>query len=141
MDTYTYKADVEWIGARRTILKTDAGDLEVSSPPEFWGPEGKFCPETLFPGILASCLLTTFLEFRERMGIDLKEWKSEATAELGPSPEKGFRFQRIRIHVKLRVSEQDKEKIPRAMELAHKYCFISRAIKNNVEEIVDYEFI
>jgi len=43
--------------------------------------------------------------------------------------------------VKLKVSPEDKEKIPRAMELAHKYCLLSRAIKGNVEELIDYEFI
>jgi len=43
--------------------------------------------------------------------------------------------------VKLKVSPDDKEKIARAMEPAHKYRLLSRAIKGNVEELIDYEFI
>ncbi len=43
--------------------------------------------------------------------------------------------------MKLKVSPEDKEKIARAMKPAHKCCLLSRAIKGNVEELIDYEFI
>ncbi|WP_297026462.1 OsmC family protein [Thermoplasma sp.] len=140
-EMHVYEGDVSWIDDRRTEVSIGDRRIEVDSPPEFGGPEGQLYPETLFPSVLASCLLTTFLEFKDRMGINLKTWNSHVTAELGPSPEKGFKFHRIRIHVKIGVNDEDKEKIPRAMQLAEKYCFISRAIRNNVEEIVEYEFV
>ncbi len=138
---YDYYGNVEWIDDRRTKIKIKNHELEVDTPPEFKGPEGQLTPEELFPTVVASCVLTTFLEFKDKMGINLQKWESNVHAVLGPSPEKGFRFEKIEIHVKLKVSPEDKEKIPRAMELAHKYCFLSRAIKGNVEEIIDYEFI
>ncbi|MGC8610402.1 MAG: OsmC family protein [Thermoplasmata archaeon] len=137
---YEYFSEVQWLDDRRTLLKVKNYEIEVDSPPEFKGPPDKMTPEELFPGVLASCILTTFLEFKDKMGIDLKSWKAKIKTTLGPSPEKGYRFEKIEIHVIMNVSEKDKEKIPRAMELAHKYCFISRAIKGNVEEKIDWEF-
>ncbi len=138
---YEYNSQVNWIGDRRTKIVANNIELEVDSPKEFGGPDNQLSPENLFPSILASCLLTTFLEFKDRMNIDLQKWESRVHATLGPSPEKGFRFESIEVHVMMKVREEDREKIPRAMELAEKYCFISRAIRNNVKEIVDYEFI
>jgi len=141
MDSYTYEADVKWIGERKTSLSAAGSEIEVDSPPEFGGPGGQLTPEVLFPGILASCLLTTFLEFKERMGIRLHSWDSHASSVLGPSPEKGFAFKEISVHIRLRIDPADKEKIPRAMELTKKYCFISRAIRGNVQENVTWEII
>ncbi len=110
-------------------------------PRQYKGPEEQLCPEELIPSVLASCILITFLEIKNIMGINLQKWESNARADVEPSPEQGFRIEKIEIHLKLKVSPEDKEKIPRAMELAHKYCLLSRAIKGNVEEIIDYEFI
>ncbi|MGC8581409.1 MAG: OsmC family protein [Thermoplasmata archaeon] len=138
---YQYKSTVDWIDGRRTLIKIKNFELEVSSPPEFKGPEGTLTPEELLPSVHASCLLTTFLEFKDKMGINLEKWSSNVEAVLGPSPEKGFMFESINIHIFLKVPEEDKEKIPRALELAEKYCFVSRAIRNNVKVKVDYEFI
>jgi organic hydroperoxide reductase OsmC/OhrA len=138
---YQYFSEVEWIDDRRTRVKVKNFEIEVDSPPEFKGPEGMMTPEELFPGILASCVLTTFLEFREKMGITLHKWNAKVKAVLGPSPEKGYRFESIHIHILLKVNPEDREKIPRALELSQKYCFISRAIRGNVEEKIDFEFI
>ena len=138
---YEYKSEVEWIDDRRTLIKVKNFEIEVDSPPEFKGPEGKITPEELFPAVLTSCVLTTFLEFKDKMEIKLQKWKANVKAVLGPSPEKGFRFESINIHILLKVDEKDKEKIPRALELSQKYCFISRAIRGNVEEKIDFEFI
>ncbi len=138
---FEYNSEVEWMDDRRTKVRVKDFELEVDSPPEFKGPEGRMTPEELFPAVLASCVLTTFLEFREKMGINLHAWRAKVKAVLGPSPEKGYRFESIHIHVMLKVDENDKEKIPRAMELSQKYCFISRAIRGNVEEKIDFEFV
>ncbi|MCL4325495.1 MAG: OsmC family protein [Candidatus Thermoplasmatota archaeon] len=138
---YKYHVNVDWIKERRTKVKIKKYELEVDSPPEFKGPEGTITPEELLPSALASCLLTTFLEFKDKLEINLYEWSSSADAVLSPSPEKGFKFDSISIHVKLKVDPQDKEKVPKAIELAKKYCIISRAIKNNIDEKVDFEFI
>ncbi len=138
---YKYNAEVEWIEDRRTMLNIKDFHLEVDSPPEFNGPADKLTPEELMPGILASCLLTTFLEFKDRMNIHLYKWSSKVDAVLAPSPEKGFRFESIHVHIVLKVNPEDKEKIPRAIELAQKYCFVSRAVRNNLEEKVDFEFV
>ncbi|MGC8609430.1 MAG: OsmC family protein, partial [Thermoplasmata archaeon] len=89
---YEYNTEVDWIDGRRTKVMIDSFNLEVDSSKEFGGPEGQLSPETLLPSILASCILTTFLEFKDRMGIDLQKWESKVHATIGPSPEKGFRF-------------------------------------------------
>jgi len=138
---YEYESEIEWIDDRRTKVRVKNFEIEVDSPPEFKGPEGQMTPEELFPGVLASCILTTFLEFKDKLGINLQSWKCKVKSVLGPSPEKGYRFESIHMHVILKVAVEDREKIPRAMELAHKYCFISRAIRNNVEEKIDWEFV
>lgn len=67
------------------------------------------------------------------------KWNNKVETVLAPSPEKGFRFELI--HILLMIDSENKEKIPRDIELSQKYCFVSRAIKNNVEEKVDFEFI
>jgi hypothetical protein len=44
------------------------------------------------------------------MNIHLHSWNSKAEALLSPSPEKGFRFESIHIHILLKVDSEDKRK-------------------------------
>ena len=136
-----FKAESEWICNGTARIKIRKFNIDVTSPLEISDPEKAIAPEEVFPGVLASCILTTFLYLKDRMNIHLEKWSSNVEASLDVTQKEGFQYISIHVHIFIKVPQSEKDKIPKIIDLSHKYCPISKAIKGNVNELVDFEFI
>jgi peroxiredoxin-like protein len=129
-DAHEYMVSVDWKHDRVGNLSV-AGkpNVEVSSPPEFDGPEGIISPEDLFVAAATSCFMTTFVTFTKKMRFDFKSFSCEGKGTL-ERVDKGFQFTKLLLKAKVEVeSEELKPKAERALELAGKYCLVSNSMK------------
>ena len=129
-DAHEYMVTVDWkhdrVGDLSVVGKPK---IEVSSPPEFDGPEGIISPEDLFVAAATSCFMTTFVTFTKKMRLDFKSFSCEGNGTL-ERVDKGFQFTKLLLKAKVVVeSEELKPKAERALELAGKYCLVSNSMK------------
>ena len=125
-ESHEYEVRVDWTHERNGNLLVEGKPLiEVSTPPEFGGPEGYISPEDLFVAAAASCMMTTFVTFSHKLRFEYKSFSCVAKGTLG-RVEKGFQFTKMHIKATVAVGDEDlKKKAERALELAGKYCLVS----------------
>lgn len=86
-------------------------------------------PEDLFIASAAICYMNGFVEFTRKMRIEFQSFKCDAVGKL---EKVGRSFEVTEIAMKAKVvigSEDIRNKIDRALELAEKYCFIENSMK------------
>ncbi|MFX1606046.1 MAG: OsmC family protein [Promethearchaeota archaeon] len=129
-DVHEYRGTVDWKQGRVGVLSIKGKpEVEVSTPPEFDGPEGIISPEDLFVAAATSCHMTTFVAFSKKMRFDFKSFSCEGHGTL-ERVGKGFQFTRILLKTKVEVENEDLiPKAERALELAEKYCLVSNSMK------------
>jgi len=129
-DVHEYKVTVDWKHGRVGELGVEGKPkVEVSSPPEFDGPEGIISPEDLFVAAATSCFMTTFVTFNKKMHIEFKSFSCEGHGTL-ERVDKGFQFTKLLLKAKVGVESEDLiPKTERALELAGKYCLVSNSMK------------
>ncbi len=129
-NTHEYIVTVDWKHDSVGDLKIEGKpNVEVSTPPEFDGPEGIISPEDMFVAAATSCFMTTFVTFTKKMRFDFKSFSCEGHGTL-ERVEKGFQFTKILLRTRVVVESEDfKPKTERALELAEKYCLVSNSMK------------
>ncbi|MFW9992517.1 MAG: OsmC family protein [Candidatus Odinarchaeota archaeon] len=130
---YEYDVSVKWTDGRKGELKVEGKtSLVVATPPEFKGPEGFYSPEDLFVAAELSCFMTTFLAMAEKVKAEFTSYDSSATGTL-ERDESGFRFTKIVLRPVITIEEEVKKPpVEKALNLAKKYCLISRSINSEV---------
>ncbi|MFX1368430.1 MAG: OsmC family protein [Promethearchaeota archaeon] len=133
-DSHEYKVKVDWTEGRIGKFSVEGKpEFDVSSPPEFEGPEGIVSPEDLFVGAAASCFMTTFVTFTKKMRFDFKSFSCEGYGTL-ERVEKGFQFTKLLLKTTVVVESEDFiPKADRALDLAGKYCLVSNSMKCSTE--------
>ncbi|MCK4993920.1 MAG: OsmC family protein [Candidatus Omnitrophica bacterium] len=130
---FNYKTTVEWKEQKKGMLScSDKPAFEVATPVEFRGHAGIWTPEDLFVSSVNICVMTTFLFFAEKEGVELLSYKSDADGILEKVDDK-FMFSRITLSVSISVKTQDQ--ISKAQELlvrAEENCLISNSIVSKV---------
>ena len=129
-DAHEYMVKVDWKHGRVGDLIIEGKQkVEISTPPEFDGPEGIISPEDLFVAAATSCLMTTFVTFTKKMHFDFKSFSCEGHGTL-ERVDKGFQFTKLLLKAEVKVESEDlKPKAERALELAGKYCLVSNSMK------------
>lgn len=133
--SYTYSADVRWIGERKGILSLEGKvELEFASPPEFGGPTGVMSPEDLFVASAVTCYLTTFLAMADRVRASFIRFSCSADAVLEKVRGKGLIFTSLTLKPRVAITDQSEEQpINRALELTKKYCLVTNSMNCQVE--------
>ena len=131
---WTYEASVDWkqgkTGETRSAGKPT---MEVATPPEFGGPENIWTPEDLLTSSVATCIMTSALFFIDRAKIQLRSYKSNATATMDKGPT-GLTITGIKIAVTMELDDPTQTAAARkAVEQAEKTCPISNSLKCPVE--------
>ena len=130
---FSYKTTVEWKEQKKGVLSSEGKpSFEVATPVEFRGHAGVWTPEDLFVSSVNICIMTTFLFFAEKEGIELLDYKSDAEGVLEKVDNK-FMFSRIILKVLISVKTRDQ--IIKARELiirAEENCLISNSIASKV---------
>ncbi len=131
---WTYETSVDWKEGKTG--ETRCGEkpaIEVATPPEFGGPENIWTPEDLLTSAVATCIMTSALFFFERAKIQLRSYKSKATATMEKTPA-GLAITRIAIATSIELEDLEQEAAARkAMEQAEKSCPLSISLTCPVE--------
>lgn len=127
---HEYLVRVDWTNEREGSMIVEGKPVvDVAAPPEFGGPEGIISPEDLFVAAAASCMMTTFVTFSEKMRFEYKSFTCTAKGTL-ERVEKGFQFTKMHITTTVGVESEDiKHKAERGLELAGKYCLVTNSLK------------
>ncbi|MFW9908693.1 MAG: OsmC family protein [Candidatus Thorarchaeota archaeon] len=133
-ESHEYVVRVDWTHDRiGNMLVEGKPIVEIAAPPEFNGPEGFISPEDLFVAAAASCFMTTFVTFSEKLRFEYKSFSCLAKGTL-ERVDKGFQFTKMHIRATVAVGSIDsKSKAERALELAGKYCLVSNSMKCSTE--------
>ena len=128
-----YKTGVKWLGEKRGFLSSlDKPDIEVATPPEFKGHPGIWSPEDLFVASVNSCIMTTFLYYAEKEGIEFLGYESQAEGIL-ERVNRQFAFSEIKIRPLVLVKQDtDIQRAKDLLERSEKTCLISNSIKAKV---------
>ena len=129
-ETHEYTVKVDWKHDRvGDMIVEGKPTVEISTPPEFDGPEGIISPEDLFVASAATCFMTTFVSFTKKMRIEFKSFSCEGHGTL-ERVEKGFQFTKILLKTKVGIESEDlRSKTERALDLSGKYCLVSNSMK------------
>ena len=127
--SWRYANTVTWKKKKKATLTAEGKpDLELATPPDFGGPEGIWSPEDLLVAAVNSCILTTFLYYRVRAGIELTGYKSTAEGTLVYTGQ-ALEFLEVAVRPEVLVaSEGDREKAAAALERSEQTCLISNAL-------------
>ncbi len=132
--THIFENDVTWKEDKNGILNFEGNhEILFSTPASFGGPIGLLSPEDLFVASVNACTLTSFLYFAEKLDLKLISYTCNAKGSVIKT-EGPYLFSEITLNLAV-VVERDEEKIKaiKAIELAEKYCIISKSIANTVE--------
>jgi peroxiredoxin-like protein len=131
---YTYTANVDWIGEKKGTAEAEGlPSVDVSTPPEFGGPAGRWSPEHLLVSSVASCIMTTFLAIAEASKFSFESYASQAVGTI-ERIEKRYEFTKVEVTVDLGVADESAvSKGERLLQKAEENCFISNSLKAEVE--------
>ncbi|TFG34491.1 OsmC family peroxiredoxin [Candidatus Thorarchaeota archaeon] len=86
-------------------------------------------PEDLFVASATVCYMNGFVNFSEKMHIDFKAFSCDAIGVL-EKVDRSFEITRIEMKARVEIKSEDiRNKIQRALELAAKYCFVGNSMK------------
>lgn len=131
---WTYETTVKWSGGKKgRALCAGKPDIEISTPPEFGGPEGCWTPEDLLAASVAGCLMTSALFFIERDSIALSSCECRARAVMQKTPQ-GLAITGISVDVNISLQDPGQEPaLRRALERAEASCPVSKSLNCPVE--------
>ncbi|MHA2047753.1 MAG: OsmC family protein [Candidatus Thorarchaeota archaeon] len=122
-----------WTGGKSGDLEVE-GKVVIKTGVPSGGPgEDKFhSPEDLLVGSVTMCYMNGFVEFTRKMRIDFKSFECDAIGTL-EKVGRSFEVTKVKMEAKVVIESEDiRNKIDRALELAHKYCFIGNSLKGDV---------
>jgi len=135
-----FTVTLEWDGATQGRLAArENPPLSVATPPAFGGPQGVWSPEELLVGSVASCLMSTFLYFAQRLDVPLEAYTSDAAGRMEKTPN-GLRFTSMEVAIRATVAEEETRQRAadlRLNEKLEKYCPVSTALNCPVRITLD----
>ncbi len=140
---HTFEVDLQWRGGRLGTGSLRGAGLQtgVSVPAAIGGPGSGSNPEELLAGAAAVCYAITLAALLERMRLPLAAditLHSQLSVEAGPP----LRVVRVVHRPTIRLAPgADVERARRAAVQAEEYCLVSKALRGNVELLVEPEIL
>ena len=120
------------IRRRHQVVAAHKPPLSGSAAPAFHGESERWNPEELFIASLAQCHLLSLLYVVDRDGVELLDYTLEAEGFLTIDPEGMGSITHVTIRPDVTVPPGSKEELVRALQEAHKLCFIARSVSCEV---------
>ncbi|KRF18478.1 OsmC family protein [Paenibacillus sp. Soil787] len=141
MSEHRFELKAVWSGGLDGAGHIQAGNLDtaISVPSQLDGPGVGTNPEELLLGAAATCYLITLSMLLKRLGIESIELNSEIYVHSSPAMKVDKIIHRPRIGIPTHTSQELSDKISKATYRAEQACMISKALKGNVEVIVEPE--
>lgn len=125
-----FPVNLVWTGGKSGSLSVEGKPEIKSGNPLESSEKGSYhTPEDLFVASATICYMNGFLNFLEKMHINLTSFECNA---VGVLEKVGRSFEITKIEMKAKVvieSEDIRSRIERALELAAKYCFVGNSMK------------
>jgi len=128
-----YPVRLVWTGGKSGNLTVE-GKATIRTGVPSGGPDEVMLhsPEDLFVASATMCYMNGFVEFTRKMHIEFKSFECDS---VGTLEKVGRSFEVTKIEMRARVgiiSEDNRKKIERALDLAARYCFIANSMKSEV---------
>ena len=117
-------------------------EFEVTSPPDWWpdAPEKHLSPYTLLLAASASCFSLSTFKAAGSLHTSFSNIEVESTGTMTENDDRVWSFEKIELTVKVTIDdESQKEKVGRAIEMAHKTCPVANSL--NCPTLLHYEII
>jgi organic hydroperoxide reductase OsmC/OhrA len=129
-EVHQFRVVAWWTAGRTGIAKSSSAPnaIHFAAPPAFGGLEGRWTPEDLLLGALASCYTTTFRTLAEYSKFVYTDLQVEVVGVISKA-ETGYSFVEVSICANLIVPQEAEQE--RAVNLLHKakgLCLVSRAL-------------
>ena len=126
-----------WSSGRTGLTKCDSAPnaIHFTAPPAFGGLEGRWTPEDLLLGAVASCYTTTVRALAEHAHVKYADLAVEVEGTIAKT-DTGFAFSEVVILPKITVTEDNEQPIAlRLLRKAADLCLVSRAL--SVKQTLD----
>ncbi len=134
LDSYVYNVNLDWTHDRSGILGAETlPPIYYSAPPEFSGEAGKWTPEHMLVGSVASCFVSTFLAVAEHYKLEVLGLRMGAFARLEKLPGEGYRFTEITLFPEIRVAADAVETALKVLNKSEKNCFVAKSLKATIQ--------
>lgn len=134
IESHDYNISLEGTGEKTgTLSATDlAVDIDVSSPPEFGGPEGVWSPEHMYVASLSACLMTTYRAIAAASKVEVLAYSDRATGHLQRGDDRFFSMDRIILRPTIVVPGSQTDRARRLVDKAEAACLISRSVNSEI---------
>ena len=125
-----YPVRLVWTGGKSGDLTVEGKGVIKTGVPS-GGPEETMLhsPEDFFVASATMCYMNGFVEFTRKMRIEFKSFECVAVGTL-EKVGKSFEVTKIDTESKIVIGSEDiRNKIDRALELAAKYCYVGNSMK------------
>jgi len=125
-----YRARVCWSSGKSGLVKSDSASsaIDFAAPPRFGGVEGRWTPEDLLLGAIASCYTTTFCALAESSKLNYLELAVEVRGTLRKA-DRGCSFGEIAIYPRLIIVDvEEHQRALRILQKAAATCLVSRLL-------------
>ncbi|MGP4039503.1 OsmC family protein [Gracilibacillus sp. D59] len=142
MALHQFTLNASWPGGRNEVGHIQAGNLntQISIPPEMDGPGIGTNPDEMLLGAAATCYLITMAAMIERVNLPLEHIELSSLGDVDVT--NGiFTYKRIThrpvVILKKEATAQHLQRLEDIVKQAESSCMISRAIKGNVELVLE----
>ncbi len=127
---HTYHVTAWWTSGQTGITKSSSAPnaIHFAAPIQFGGLEGRWTPEDMLLGAVASCFTTTFQAVAGYSKFEFIDFEVSVEGTVGKT-NSGYCFTGITIRPRLSVADESSQ--PRGMELLKKVktlCLVTRAL-------------
>ena len=134
---HEFTSMVKWNGGKEGMYELGNGAAGMfSSPPEFDGTEGVMTPEDALVGSINMCYMQTFLVFKGKLGLGLREFECET---VGTLEQIDGVYQFTKVIIKPRIVCDNEATARRCADYAKKYCLVTASMTS--ENVVEPEII
>ena len=134
-EIHRFEAAASWsgdgAGSGEVRVSDGAFGVPVAGAIALGGSGGKANPEELLLAAIGACFANTWAIFLRKLAVPLPEPSLTVRGELGADPAGGFRMQKtvIRVRVPAALLAADRAKIEKTLQLAEKYCIVSKVAR------------
>lgn len=129
-----FPVNLVWAGGKNGEVSIK-GDIKIRTGPSTSSENepSVHSPEELFVASAAVCYMNGFVNFSERMHIEFHSFNCDAVGIL-EKVGRSYEITKIEMNARVEIISEDiRDRISRALELAAKYCFVGNSMKCPIE--------
>jgi organic hydroperoxide reductase OsmC/OhrA len=135
-EEHVYRVSSSWNSAEKQgHLSSGSGTLSTpfGGAPSLGGRADRTNPEELLLAALEACFVQTWAIFLAKLKVPVEKPLLDGRCELEKDPAGGFRVAKLLLvpHIPKAIWDERKGDIEKTLELAEKYCIVSRAVRGS----------